>query len=68
MLRAVEFVVPAIEVVDSRIADWDISIFDTVADNASSGLFVTGGAPRSLLDIDDLRDMRDGARWPTARS
>jgi 2-keto-4-pentenoate hydratase len=55
LLRAVDFVVPAIEVVDSRIADWDISIFDTVADNASSGVFVTGGSPRSLRDIDDLR-------------
>lgn len=55
LIRAIEFVLPAIEVVDSRIADWDISIFDTVADNASSGLFVTGGSPRSLRDIDDLR-------------
>ncbi len=55
LLRAIDFVLPAIEVVDSRIANWDISIFDTVADNASSGLFVTGGSPRSLRDIDDLR-------------
>ncbi len=55
VLQAIEFVLPAIEVVDSRIAGWDISIFDTVADNASSGLFVTGGSPRSLRDVDDLR-------------
>ncbi len=55
LLGAIDYVVPAIEVVDSRIADWDITIFDTVADNASSGLFVTGGSPRSLRDVDDLR-------------
>jgi len=52
VLRATEFVVAAIEVVDSRIADWDISIFDTVADNASSGVFALGGAPRLLTDVD----------------
>lgn len=57
VLRAVDFAVPAIEVCDSRIADWDISIFDTVADNASSGVFVTGAAPRSLRAIGDLGDM-----------
>lgn len=57
VLRATEFVVAAIEVVDSRIRDWDISILDTVADNASSGLFVLGGSPRRLTDLDDLRDL-----------
>lgn len=57
VLRAVDFVVPAIEVCDSRIIDWDISIVDTVADNASSGVYVTGNSPRRLRDIDDLGDM-----------
>jgi 2-keto-4-pentenoate hydratase len=39
---AVLYAVAAIEIVDSRIARWDIRIADTVADNASSGLFVLG--------------------------
>jgi 2-keto-4-pentenoate hydratase len=52
VLRATEFVVAAIEIVDSRIADWNISIVDTVADNASSGMFVLGGSPKRLRDVD----------------
>ncbi len=58
VLRATDFVVAAIEVVDSRIRDWDISIVDTVADNASSGLFVLGGSPRRLTDVDDVRSIQ----------
>lgn len=49
---AVDFVLPALEVVDSRIRDWKIGIFDTVADNASSGGVVLGSQPVALADID----------------
>ncbi|MFE6996486.1 2-keto-4-pentenoate hydratase [Microbacterium sp. NPDC057659] len=52
VLRATEFVLPAIEVVDSRIAGWDIRITDTIADNASSGAVVLGTTPRSLDGFD----------------
>jgi 2-keto-4-pentenoate hydratase len=42
---------PAFEIVDSRIAGWDITIADTVADNASSGLFVLGDAELPLSGL-----------------
>jgi 2-keto-4-pentenoate hydratase len=52
VLRATDFLLPAIEVVDSRIAGWDISIVDTVADNASSARYVLGTTPRRVSDVD----------------
>jgi len=57
VIRATEFALPALEIVDSRNADWDITIVDTVADNASSGLFVLGGTPVPLTGL-DLRGVR----------
>lgn len=49
---AVEYAVAALEIVDSRIAGWDISYADTVADNASSGLYVLGTSRRTLRDFE----------------
>jgi 2-keto-4-pentenoate hydratase len=57
VISAVDCVLPAIEIVDSRIADWNIRLVDTIADNASSGLFVLGGVPRRLDGL-DLRACR----------
>lgn len=52
LMSAIDFVLPAIEVVGSRVRDWDIRITDTIADNASSGLYVLGQVPRRLRDFD----------------
>lgn len=54
VLQAIDFAVAAIEIVDSRIADWKISFFDTVADNGSSGLYVLGSRPVSPQDFDPI--------------
>jgi 2-keto-4-pentenoate hydratase len=48
---AVDYALAAIEIVDSRIQDWDIRITDTIADNASSGLYVLGDQRLKLSDF-----------------
>lgn len=52
VIRALDYALPALEIVGSRISNWDISILDTIADNASSGLFVLGNEPRRLAELD----------------
>lgn len=48
----VAYALPAIEIVDSRIADWKITFADTVADNGSSAMFVLGTDRKPLADLD----------------
>lgn len=52
LILATAYALPAIEVVGSRIAAWNIRIVDTVADNASSSVFVLGGSPKKLDAFD----------------
>jgi 2-keto-4-pentenoate hydratase len=51
-LGAIAGALPAVEIVDSRVADWKIKLVDTVADNASSGLIVLGGRMRPVAELD----------------
>lgn len=50
--NATDWVVPAIEIVDSRIKDWKIKLQDTISDNGSSGKFVLGSKMTSIENID----------------
>jgi 2-oxopent-4-enoate/cis-2-oxohex-4-enoate hydratase len=52
VIAATEGVMACFEIVDSRIRDWKIKIQDTVADNASCGVFVLGDRVVSPLEVD----------------
>ena len=52
IVSAIGYCVPAVEIVDSAIADWKITLADTIADNASGAGFVLGNSPRRITDVD----------------
>ena len=52
-ITAIDCALPAVEIVDSAIADWKISLVDTVADNASSALYLLGHQPVALGALAD---------------
>jgi 2-oxopent-4-enoate/cis-2-oxohex-4-enoate hydratase len=52
VILATECVMPCFEIVDSRIRDWRIKLYDTIADNASSGMFVLGSRAVDLKGLD----------------
>lgn len=64
VIAAVDYTVAALEVVDSRIANWDISLFDTIADNASYGAHVIGTDHVDIAELDlkqcQMELMEDG--------
>ena len=72
VLRATAYVAPAIELIDSRIANWNIKIADTIADNASSAGYVLGPERVAPSDIDlrtiSARLMRNGEQVAEGRS
>jgi 2-keto-4-pentenoate hydratase len=72
VLAATEALVPSIELIDTRITDWQIKICDTIADNASSAGFVLGKARVSPADVDvtaiDAKLTRNGEVVAEGRS
>jgi len=52
LISAIDYALPAIEIVGSRIAGWNIKITDTIADNASASHYVLGHQPKLLTDFD----------------
>lgn len=52
VIRATEFVIASLEIVDCRLRDWDICITDTIADNAAAAMYVVGSQAKLLTEID----------------
>jgi 2-keto-4-pentenoate hydratase len=64
VLAATDAVLPVLEVIDSRVRDWDIELEDTIADNASSALYVAGEGTSDVagrdLSLEGVKFRRNG--------
>lgn len=52
VISAIDYVVPAVEIIDSRVKNWTITLEDTLADSGSNGGVILGGSPRRVTDLD----------------
>lgn len=52
VISATDYVLPALEIIDSRVKDWKIGIFDTLADCGSVGGVILGAQPRQISELD----------------
>lgn len=52
VINAIDYAVPAIEIIDSRVKNWEIGLPDTLADAGSNGGVILGGSPRRVTDLD----------------
>lgn len=59
VLDSTDYVIAALEIVDTRMGDWKISLVDTVADNASSGMYVLGNVQKKISEIDLKNETMD---------
>ncbi|BCR84128.1 2-keto-4-pentenoate hydratase [Aspergillus chevalieri] len=51
VINAIDYALPAIEMIDSRVRNWEIGLADTLADNGSTGTIILGSTPRRLTDL-----------------
>ncbi|KAM5349073.1 hypothetical protein ACJ41O_008896 [Fusarium nematophilum] len=51
VISAIDYAIPAVEIIDSRVENWTITLEDTIADNGSTGAVILGGTPRRLTDL-----------------
>ncbi|GAB7361488.1 hypothetical protein MBLNU230_g1544t1 [Neophaeotheca triangularis] len=62
VINAIDYILPAIEIIDSRVTNWEINHSDTLADNGSCGSVILGAVPRKLTEL-ALNDCRGSLKF-----